>query len=275
MTIDLHLHSTASDGALRPAELVAYAHRHGVHRMALTDHDTVAGLHAARTAANQCGMDFVDGIELSVTWRGRTLHIVGLGFTPTDAGLTAVIERLTQTRRERAEAMSHRLERFGITDALSRIASTTPQTQITRAHFARLIVEDGLARNTRQAFKRYLAPGRPVHATCRWIPLEQAIETLQRAGGLAVLAHPFGYRFTHAWRNRAISDFAAAGGDAMEVATGVSDRSQEAQALREAGRAHLLASAGSDFHAPEQRWLAPGRLRPIPPEQVIPLLSCS
>ncbi|ROO26837.1 phosphoesterase [Salinisphaera orenii MK-B5] len=262
--IDLHAHSTRSDGRLTPGTLVARAAEAGVTTFALTDHDTTDGLADARAAADAHGMCFVNGVEISVTWQRRTLHIVGLAFDVDDAGLGAGLARLQHTRRERAERIAHKLEKCGVADALPRAQALAGDGQITRPHFARLLIEDGVCRDNAQAFKRHLRPGRDAHVAVEWAPLEDAVAWIQGAGGIAVLAHPFGYGFSAVWRQRAIAAFAQAGGDALEISTGTTDRQQEITAARNAAQHGLAGSLGSDFHAPEQFWLGLGRLRALP-----------
>lgn len=262
--IDLHSHSTCSDGRLAPAELVARAADFGVTTLALTDHDTVAGLAAARTAGDELGVRVVAGVELSVTWNKRTLHIVGLAFDPTADALSDGLCALQTQRAERATRIAAKLEKQGLTDALRRAQALAGTGQIARPHFARLLVEDGLCKDMNQAFKRYLKPGKPGHVTIEWATLEAAIGWIHDAGGVSVLAHPFGYGFSGAWRRRAITAFAEAGGGALEICTGSTNRDQEIAAADDAVAHGLLGSIGSDFHAPEQIWLALGRLRPLP-----------
>lgn len=262
--IDLHSHSTASDGRLTPTALVARAAEAGVHTLALTDHDTIDGLAEARCAANAHGLLLVNGVEISVSWRRRTLHIVGLAFDPDDAVLIAGLATLQRARYERAARIGAKLEKIGVADALARAEAMAGDGQITRPHFARLLIEDGICRDNAQAFKRYLKPGRDAHVTIEWASLESAINWIQGAGGIAILAHPFGYGFSGAWRRRAVAAFAAAGGDALEICTGTTERPQEITAAADAAQHDLAGSIGSDFHAPEQFWLGLGRLRALP-----------
>ncbi|GAB3680352.1 PHP domain-containing protein [Salinisphaera aquimarina] len=262
--IDLHSHSTCSDGRLSPAELVARAADYGVTQLALTDHDTIAGLPAAQAAGTVHGVHIVAGVEISVTWNKRTLHIVGLAFDPAADALNDGLSALQAQRAERAAVIATKLEKLGLTDALSRARALAGTGQIARPHFARLLVEDGLCKDMNQAFKRYLRPGKPGHASIEWAALDDAVRWLHQAGGIAVLAHPFGYGFSGAWRRRAVAAFADAGGDALEICTGTTDRAKEMTAAADASAHDLLGSVGSDFHAPEQFWLAMGRLRPLP-----------
>ncbi|MES1926220.1 PHP domain-containing protein [Salinisphaera sp. T31B1] len=262
--IDLHCHSTASDGRLRPGEVVARAAQAGVRRLALTDHDTTAGLAEARDVADRVDVRLIAGVEISVTWQKRTLHVVGLGFDADDPGLSAGLAELQQARDHRARAIAQKLSRLGLDDGYERACRLADGGQIARPHFARLLVEDGLCKDMNQAFKRYLRPGKPGHRSIQWAGLDDAIGWIHGAGGIAVLAHPFGYGFSAAWRRRAVAAFADAGGHALEICTGTTERSQEITAAAHAREHGLLGSVGSDFHAPEQFWLGLGRLRDLP-----------
>jgi hypothetical protein len=262
--IDLHTHSIYSDGRLSPAALVARAADGGVTTLALTDHDTVDGLDEARAATDTHGMHLVNGVEISVSWQRRTLHIVGLGFDRDEERLVEGLRTLQKTRYERAARIGSKLEKIGVANALARAETLAGDGQITRPHFARLLIEDGICRDNAQAFKRHLRPGRDAHVQIEWAPLESAVGWIQGAGGIAVFAHPFGYGFSGAWRQRAIAAFADASGDALEICTGTTDRAQETIAARDADQHRLAGSVGSDFHAPEQFWLALGRLRALP-----------
>ena len=262
--IDLHSHSTRSDGRLTPTELVSRAADAGVETLALTDHDTIDGLAEARTAASAHGLRLINGVEISVTWQRRTLHVVGLAFDEHDAGLAEGLAALQKVRHDRAERIAAKIEKHGVANALERAQELAGDGQITRPHFARLLTEDGICRDNAQAFKRYLRPGRDGHVSVEWTTLLRAVQWIHGAGGIAVLAHPFGYGFSGAWRQRAVTAFAAAGGDGLEICTGTTDRQQEVTAARDADQHGLAGSVGSDFHAPEQFWLALGRLRALP-----------
>lgn len=262
---DWHTHSTASDGALAPDALVERAAACGVTSLALTDHDTVAGVAAARRAAADHGLGFISGVEISALWGRQTVHVVGLGVDCNAPALSAGLQRHQRLRAERADAIAHRLAvACGLADGASRVRDLAGDGQITRAHFAALLVADGLCRNHADAFKRLLKPGRPAHVRAAWTPFEQAIDWIHAAGGAAVLAHPFGYRWSATRRGAAVADFAAAGGDGLEVCTGTTAIEQERQGAREAARHGLCATAGSDFHTPDQPWRDVGRVRALP-----------
>lgn len=265
-SIDLHTHSTASDGRLSPTALVDVAADCGVRLLALTDHDTLAGLDEASRQASQRGVRLVSGVEISVSWEKRTLHIVGLDVDPAHPGLHETLRRIQHTRQQRARAMAERLQTQGLEDAERRVAELCEGEQITRTHFARLLVDAGLSRNFQQAFKRYLAPGRPGHVAVTWARLGEAIGAIHAAGGQAVLAHPLAYRMTGSWRRRMLSDFCEAGGDALEVCCGNHDPGKTRTCANDARRFGLTGSVGSDYHGPHQHWLAPGRGLRLPPD---------
>lgn len=262
---DLHTHSTASDGVLRPAALVERAAARGVRVLALTDHDTTAGIPEAREAA-QCGdLHLVAGIELSVTWHGGLLHVLGLGIDPENAVLGAATARLAGLRETRAAAIAERLQRAGVTGALEGARRWAAQGQITRTHFARFLVEAGVVPSVNHAFKRYLGRGRSAHVTVEWASLEDALGWIRAAGGIAVLAHPLAYRLSGARMRRLLSAFAVMGGTGIEVVCGGYSADMQRTCAQWAIKHGLRGSVGSDFHTPETPWNELGRLAPLPP----------
>jgi predicted metal-dependent phosphoesterase TrpH len=268
-TIDLHSHSTASDGTLSPTELVARAHERGVRMLALTDHDTTAGLDEAARAAATSGIVLVPGIELSSEWSKRSLHIVGLGIDPAAPVLQALIRRVADIREARAERMAASLARAGIHGALEGAYRFANDGVPTRTHFARYLVEQGVADDVGAVFKRYLVRNRPGYAATEWPDLADAVQALRAAGGVAVLAHPHAYNWTGAWSRRIVDAFIAAGGEGLEVACGNSNQQSVLTWGGYARRFGLLASVGSDFHTPG-RFVELGRM-PRLPEGVQPV----
>ncbi len=262
--VDLHCHSTASDGRLTPTALVEAAAAAGVELLALTDHDTVAGIAEAQAAASHCGLRLLPGIELSSTWQKRTLHIVGLGIDPQAPALVAGLSGLQQLRAERATAIAAKIEKLGVKDALQRAAAIAGDGQITRTHFARLLIESGVCKDMKKAFKRYLSSGKPQYVAVQWPAPEDIIAWIHAAGGRAVLAHPLRYDMSAAWRQRMLTAFREAGGDAIEVCCGNSETSDVNTSAAEAVQHGLQGSVGSDFHDPEQRWARLGRIPPLP-----------
>ncbi|WP_111747501.1 PHP domain-containing protein [Salinisphaera orenii] len=267
---DLHSHSSRSDGRLSPTELVARAAEQGVDTLALTDHDTVDGIAEAAAAAYNHGIALVAGVEISVTWQRQTLHIAGLGIDPDEPTLNDGLADLQHTRKQRAATIGSKLESLGVVGAAERARELAGTGQIGRAHFARVLVEAGFCKNFQQAFKHYLKPGRNAHVPVEWAALPAAIEWIHAAGGLAVLAHPMAYGFSNNVRRRALAALAENGGDGVEVATGTTPPDSVARVASEAGEYSLYASAGSDFHSPEQSWLELGRL-PTLPNNVTPI----
>ncbi len=262
--VDLHLHSTASDGTLEPAVLVARVAAAGVRVMALTDHDTLAGLAPARAAARGWGICLVDGIELTAAWRGRVLHIVGLGIDPASPVLSGAMAELKERRRERARRIGEKLTRFGIEGAYEGARRLAGGGVIARPHFARHLVACGHAADTDEAFRRYLKKGRPGYVATEWPELEQVIGWIHAAVGRAVLAHPMRYRLTGAWLRRLLAAFTEAGGEALEVSCGSHTRQEFERCLGLARRFGLMGSLGSDWHGGDSPWSQPGRIPPLP-----------
>ena len=263
--IDLHSHSTYSDGVLRPEELVRRAARRGVSVLALTDHDATDGLAAARRAAGDAGVEFVNGVEISVTWDGQTLHIVGLHIDPAHPELAPGLERLREGRRRRAEQIAGELDKAGIDGSLAgaRAHVTNPEL-VGRTHFARFLAERGYARDVPGVFKKFLVTGRPGHVPHLWAGLEQAIGWIRASGGMAVLAHPGRYKLEEPQRCALLAAFKDAGGAAIEVVTGSHTPDQFQSYARYAQRYGLLASTGSDFHGPGESYRDLGDLPDLP-----------
>lgn len=265
MRIDLHCHSTASDGTLPPEGVVARAAAAGVGLLALTDHDELAGLERAREAAGAAGVTLLDGVEVSVTWRHRTIHVVGLDIDPGHGGLRQGLAALRASRRVRAERMAAGLAAAGIGGALEGAARYVSNPElVSRTHFARLLVERGVCKDVRGVFRRFLAEGKPGYVAHRWAALDEAVGWIRAAGGVAVLAHPGRYKLSAAVLRQLLTEFKAAGGAALEVVTASHDAVQVTRFAALAREFALLASAGSDFHDPEESPLDLGRLPTLP-----------
>ncbi len=262
---DLHAHSTASDGTLSPAELVALARAQGVDVLALTDHDDTAGLaEAAAEAARWEGMSLVSGVEISVTWRHLTLHVVGLAIDPGSAPLARGLERLRAYRNWRAEEIARGLAGHGIEGALEGAAGYANGQIISRTHFARFLVDRGLARDVAQVFKRFLVRGRPGYVASEWAPLADAVDWIHAAGGIAVIAHPGRYRLSSGGLRRLCAEFREIGGDGLEVISGSHSPAHNEHVARLAVQHSLLASTGSDYHGPEYAYQSLGKLPALP-----------
>jgi len=248
---DLHCHSSASDGVLAPVELVRRAADRGVTTLALTDHDDVEALAGARATAAALGVRFVDGVEISVTWRGTTIHVVGLGIDPDDAILRRGLESVRGSRAVRAERIAEGLAAAGIPDSLAgAYAHAGNPRLIGRTHFARFLVERGHARDVKAVFQRFLVAGRPGYVPHQWAALADAVGWIRAAGGRAVVAHPGRYRIDRTAMRELLTEFKAAGGEGVEVVTGSHRRDQYGEFAALARELELLASRGSDFHGP-------------------------
>jgi predicted metal-dependent phosphoesterase TrpH len=264
MSVDLHLHSTMSDGRLDPAALVAYVAARGVRTMALTDHDTTAGLAAAAAAAAAAGVEFVRGIELSADHDGLAVHVIGLGLGAGAAALDAVIADNAARRLRRAREIALRLDRAGAPGQAALLHALAATPLPTRTHFARALVELGHVDEPQRAFDRYLGRGGRAHVPGEWPSLATCIAAIRACGGVAVLAHPLRYTLSNGQRRRLAGAFRELGGEAIEVATGGGSREQFEAGISLALHAGLEGSAGSDFHDPVLAWNQPGRLAKLP-----------
>ena len=262
--VDLHLHSTASDGILDPAALVAHVAAHGVTLMALTDHDTVAGVGPAAAAARVAGIAFVPGVELSASWRGRSIHVLGLAIDPVAPTLMLALAAQQSRREARAVRIADRLDAAGAPGTAALQAIRADGSLPTRTHFARALVAAGAARDMAGAFERWLGRGRPGDVGGDWPELAEATAWILGAGGKAVIAHPMRYPFSAGARREMCAEFAAAGGRGVEVMTGGGSLRDREAAISLAVRCGLEGSVGSDFHDPSVPWNPPGRLAKLP-----------
>lgn len=262
---DLHSHTTASDGLLTPEQLVHRAVEMGIHTLAITDHDTTAGLPAAHEEIARAGLALrlIDGVEISTLWENHEIHIVGLGIDITHPEMVAFLDGQAQRRTRRAEMIAERLEKARIPGALEGAKRLADGGVITRGHFARFLIEDGRATNMANVFKHYLARGKTGYVPPQWCTIEQAIDVIHHSGGQAVIAHPGRYQLSAKWLKRLLNQFAAAGGDAMEVAQCQQAPNERNQLASYAGQFGLLASQGSDFHQPCP-WIELGRRLRLP-----------
>ncbi len=271
---DLHCHSRYSDGTLSPAELVARAAEREVRVLALTDHDDVAGLPEAARAAAQYGIEFINGVEISVTWRKHTVHIVGLHIDPGNPALVEGLRGIRSGRMHRAELMAESLARAGIGGVMEgALRYAANPEMIGRAHFARYMVEAGHCKEMRSVFKSYLVKGKPGFVPHEWASLLDAITWIRGSGGIAVLAHPGRYTAGRKPMGRTtllelLQEFAELGGQGIEVVSGSHTPPQYAEFARYAREFGLLCSCGSDFHGPEESYRDIGRLPDFPLECV-------
>jgi len=263
---DLHNHSTASDGLLSPTQLIELATRTGVEAIALTDHDTTGGLEEAECAARAAGIRFVPGVEISVSWGGTTLHVVGLKVDRDSPSLAQGLDSIREGRYGRARRIAAELERLGIPGTLEgALALAGNEAKLSRSHFARHLVREGRVRDAQAAFDKYLGQGKPAYVAHRWATLENAVSWIRAAGGTAVLAHPGRYDLKPMMRHEMLREFRAFGGEAIEVVTGSHRPEEYATWQRVALEYGFFASRGADYHGPGESACEPGRLAPLHP----------
>lgn len=251
LNVDLHCHSNISDGVLAPAALAAYARKAGVDVWALTDHDEVSGIVAARAAATAQGMRFVAGVEISITWAGETVHIVGLNIDEANPALVQGLASTRSGRDARGREMAAQLAAAGIPGAYEGALKFVGNPDLmSRTHFARYIVECGKCANLPEVFRKYLTEGKPGFVAHRWATLAEAVGWIRGAGGQAVIAHPGRYRFSDTAQGVLFDEFKQMGGVAIEVVTGSHSPDQYPVYARLAKDYGFLASRGTDFHAP-------------------------
>ncbi len=262
--VDLHCHSNVSDGTLSPEDLVLNASRCGVKVLALTDHDDVGGLATARQVAEENDIYFIDGVEISVTWKKRTLHIVGLKVDPNNENLKKVLAHVRTARDQRAMEMANKLAQVGIHGAYEGAKAFAGDAILTRTHFARFLVEHGHAKNTKAVFKKFLVPGKPGFVDHQWMSLEQAVQLIIEAGGTAVIAHPGRYKLGVINTRALMKEFIQYGGEGIEVITGSHAAPDFDKYAKIAEKYALKASRGSDFHGTGFSFMEAGRLPELP-----------
>jgi len=265
LNADLHCHSIVSDGTLTPTALAQRAKANGVDLWALTDHDEIDGIAEARRAADAVGLRFVAGVEVSITWAGKTVHIVGLGVDEHNPALRAGLASVRGGRESRGREIAEDLARAGIHGAFEGAMQHAGNPEMLgRTHFARFLVESGVRPTVADVFKHYLVEGKPGYVPHRWGALEQAVGWIRGAGGRAVIAHPARYALTELQRDALIDAFKESGGEGIEVVTGSHTPEEYDSFARVARRAGLLASRGSDFHGVTESGADLGSLPPLP-----------
>ena len=258
---DLHCHSTASDGLLAPAELVRRAAGNGVDILALTDHDEICGLAEARAQAQAEGLRFIDGVEVSISWSGITIHVVGLNIDPGNRQLQQGLHAIRQGRAERAKKMAQDLARAGIPGSLEgAYAYVDNPNLIGRTHFARFLVEKRYVSDVKGAFQHYLVSGKPGYVPHQWATLQEGLAYIKAGGGIAVVAHPGRYKLTRAEMRKFLGEFRDGGGAGIEVITSSHTPEQFLEYAILAREFGFLASRGSDFHGPGESRVDLGRL---------------
>ena len=273
LNADLHCHSVVSDGTLTPEQLAERAYANGVRLWALTDHDELGGQARAQIAASALGMDYLPGVEISVTWIGQTIHIVGLGIDASHAGILEGLRRTREGRGNRAKQMAEQLLKAGIPGAYEgALLFAGNQELISRTHFARFLVEQGICKDIEQVFKRYLVEDKPGYVPHLWATLDDAVAWIKEAGGAAVIAHPGRYKLSAMQMDELYKHFKEIGGMAIEVITGSHSPNQYQTYGKIAQHYGFLASRGSDFHDPEESYIDLGTL-PDLPDHLTPVWS--
>ena len=260
MEYDFHMHSTASDGALTPGDLLELAVENGVTHLAITDHDTVAGYDSLECPE---GLEIVPGIELSAVWNGRTIHIVGLNIDLASDTLREGIQLQNNARIKRAELIGARLSKLGSGNLFAE-AMDAAEGAPGRPHFAQLLVQKGIVKDVKTAFKKYLGAGRPGDVKSEWATLDDIVAWIRAANGTAVIAHPAKYKMTNTKLACLVRDFKEAGGQGIEVVCGQQHPNVTQNLARLCEDAEMLASCGSDFHTPDNTWSSPGRFAALP-----------
>ncbi|MBU3606575.1 PHP domain-containing protein [Polynucleobacter sp. MWH-Creno-3A4] len=271
---DLHSHSVISDGTLTPEMLAERAKANGVHLWALTDHDELGGQNRARAAANALKLDYLAGVEISVTWMGETIHIVGLGIDDQHAGIIEGLRMTRDGRGNRAKLIAEQLLKVGIPGAYEgALHHAGNHDLISRTHFARFLVEAGVCKDTQQVFKNYLVEDKPGYVPHMWANLDNAVAWIKAAGGVAVIAHPGRYSRLNAMQmDELYKHFKDIGGLAIEVITGSHTPDQYQTFGKIAQQYGFLASRGSDFHSPDESHIDLGNL-PLLPDHLTPVWS--
>ncbi|MGK5078307.1 3',5'-nucleoside bisphosphate phosphatase [Janthinobacterium sp. HLX7-2] len=265
LKVDLHCHSNISDGVLTPAAVAAHARKGGVDVWALTDHDEVSGIGAARAAALDLGMRFVAGVEISITWAGETVHVVGLQLDENNPALVQGLHQTRSGRDARGREIARQLDLAGIPGAYEGALKFVGNPDLmSRTHFARYIVETGKCANIPDVFKKYLSEGKPGYVEHRWATLAEAVGWIRGAGGVAVIAHPGRYRFSYMAQGVLFDEFKQLGGVGIEVVTGSHSPDQYPEYARLANDYGFLASRGTDFHAPGESRVDFAMLPPLP-----------
>jgi predicted metal-dependent phosphoesterase TrpH len=269
-TVDLHTHSICSDGSLAPAELVQRATAAGVDVLALTDHDTIAGLEEAQQAAARARIRLVPGVELSASWRSQSIHVLGLWIDPGSARLQGMLATQADRRRVRMRRICSALSKLGLPGAALLAAVEANPGLPTRSHLAEALLAGGHVSRADDAFRKYLGAGRAAHFAAEWPALAEVVAWIRDAGGIASLAHPVRYALSAGARRQLLADFVAAGGGALEVVTGGNGAQHSETCAMLAVKFGLLGSIGSDFHDPQRTWNPLGRLAKLP-DCVVPV----
>lgn len=270
--IDLHCHSTHSDGLFSVSALLEQALKRSISMLALTDHDTVSGVSLLQSLAKEKPLSIIPGIEISVRWRKHDIHILGLNINIKHPHIEQVILEQKLRRWQRAEAIAGSLEELGVSEPLRAAIELAGHEHLTRPHFAQVLVNAGFVKDRNQAFKQYLKRGKPAYYPCQWVSLDDAVESINTSGGIAVIAHPKKYGLTNTKLRQLIDEFTDAGGQGIEVVSGNQSRDEIKEITAFCLEYDMLASTGSDFHGgPEKKIRLGGQ--PKLPDDLKPIWS--
>ncbi|PID64544.1 MAG: phosphatase [Gammaproteobacteria bacterium] len=264
LNIDLHTHTTASDGALSPRALIDLAAKNNTDLLAITDHDTVAGYDTARDYAKTRGIKLITGVEVSTTWQSRGIHIVGLNFVVSHAAITSLLQHQAAARQRRAQIIVQKLNKAGLSLTLAEVQASANSLHIGRPHIARALVEKGEVASVNKAFKKYLGSGKIGDVKSGWVSLSEAVAAINASGGVAVVAHPNHYQMTRTKLLRLLDEFIEAGGQGIEVISGKQHRDITQKYAQIATDKGLYASMGSDFHGHFAYAASIGQLASLP-----------
>jgi len=262
--IDLHTHSTASDGSLTPTQLVLKAIECDLQFLGLTDHDTTAGLEEAHLASKDTNLTIINGIEISALFNSHTVHIVGLGIDPLNQQLQEFVDQAQQARIERAILIGEKLEQAGIIDAYATAVEMAGTTVLGRGNFAQMLVEKKHVKNVKKVFKRFMVRGKPGYVSAKWRAMQEAVEVIHHSGGIAVLAHPMRYGLSNRQIDILVSSFSEIRGDGIEFFSGNTTPKELSFVQKLADQYKLLASVGSDYHGPNKPWVTLGKIPQLP-----------
>ncbi|TXD98518.1 PHP domain-containing protein [Psychrobacter frigidicola] len=282
MKIDLHCHSTCSDGTYAPTEVVQRAHSAGVNVLALTDHDTLKGIDEARAAAVQCGMQLINGVEISCehTLSGgygknkstnKIIHVLGLDFTDREQ-MHATLQQLQDSRATRGQRIAEKLSELLTLDyeelwqEICAKAGNNPQA-VGRAHIGQVLYERGLVKTVQKAFDKYLADNKLAYVAIEALSMARGIELIHACGGKAVLAHPTRYQLSATRVRKLIEEFAQLGGDGCELPANSEPLSTRRMVDRSIAEHELAVSIGSDFHGSNMPWRRIGDVPHLNPGQ--------
>jgi predicted metal-dependent phosphoesterase TrpH len=250
MLVDLHCHSVYSDGELNVTQLIEKAEKNSLELFALTDHDCIDGVNKAIELAKTKQIKCIPGVEISINWKKKDIHIIGLNIDVDSKILAKKLAEQQRKRVTRAQKIASLLENYGVEQCLEKAQAHAQGSIITRPHFAKVLVDEAKVKDFGQAFKKYLARGKLAYVATDWMSIEEAIETIHQSGGSAVLAHPHRYDLSATKMKELITTFKELRGDGLEVVSGMTSKVQISQLNELCARYDLLASTGSDYHGP-------------------------